>query len=455
MNNVIALIDGEHYPPVVKSALDWLGSEQRKRVVAAVFLGGEEKIRGGSDHDLLGVPVLTGDDTIETLVGAIRAYGPQEVVDLSDEPVVGYRERFELASRVLLEGVSYVGADFRFDPPSFADVVSKPSLSIVGLGKRVGKTSLSAHIARELKAQGHDLVVVAMGRGGPAKPEVLDGANADMNSQFLLDKSEEGKHAASDYFEDALMSGVRTVGCRRCGGGMAGQPFVSNVLEGARIADDTDADLVVLEGSGAAMPPVRADAYVTVASAAQPIDYFSGYFGPYRILLSDLIVLTGCELPLADADKVDQVLSAISGIKPELPVIRTIFRPNPLDSIEGARVFFATTADPRLAPSLTRYLEETFSCEVVKFSSNLSRADKLSEEMGRLRGAFDTVLTELKAAGVDVATKLGAELGARIVYADNVPQALGKVDMDRVLGDLAAQIMDRSALGTEGGGGAK
>ena len=41
------------------------------------------------------------------------------VVDLSDEPVLGPAERFRWASRALAAGLSYIGADFRFDPPVY------------------------------------------------------------------------------------------------------------------------------------------------------------------------------------------------------------------------------------------------------------------------------------------------------------------------------------------------
>ncbi len=76
--------------------------------MAAVLVGGQEKLRGGEDY---GVP-LVGD-----VEAAIAQHAPEIVVDLSDEPVLGPVERFALASRVLACGIPYVGADFRLDPP--------------------------------------------------------------------------------------------------------------------------------------------------------------------------------------------------------------------------------------------------------------------------------------------------------------------------------------------------
>ena len=109
---------------------------------------------------------------VDSLEGAIAELEPELVVDLSDEPVLGPRERMRLASRVLALGLPYAGPDFRFEPPALAPF-PLPSLSIVGTGKRVGKTAVTGHVAR-LLALDRDVVVVAMGRGGPPEPEVAE-----------------------------------------------------------------------------------------------------------------------------------------------------------------------------------------------------------------------------------------------------------------------------------------
>ena len=50
MRRAVAIVDGEHYPPVVRQALEELDD----LVVAAVLVGGTEKLRGGEDY---GVPL--------------------------------------------------------------------------------------------------------------------------------------------------------------------------------------------------------------------------------------------------------------------------------------------------------------------------------------------------------------------------------------------------------------
>src|SRR5439155_11987039 len=133
--------------------------------------------------------------------------------------------------------------------------------AVLGTGKRIGKTAVTGHLARLLAERG-DVVVVSMGRGGPAEPEVVE---VRPTLEQLLEISRAGRHAASDYLETAALAGVPTVGCRRCGGGLAGETADSNVLEGAALAATLRPDLLVFDGSGAALPPVAADARILVA----------------------------------------------------------------------------------------------------------------------------------------------------------------------------------------------
>src|SRR5258708_39172804 len=113
------------------------------------------------------------------------------------------------ASRALAAGIPYIGADFRFDPPVF-EPFELPSIAVIGTGKRVGKTAVTAHLAR-LLARDHDVVVVAMGRGGPPEPEV--GATPP-TIEDLGPLSRAGRHAASDHLEISVPSARPTIGCR-------------------------------------------------------------------------------------------------------------------------------------------------------------------------------------------------------------------------------------------------
>jgi cyclic 2,3-diphosphoglycerate synthetase len=374
----VAVVDGEHYPDVVRDALAELPYE----FVGVLLAGGTEKLRGEPDY---GVPIL--DDLGDAEI----------VVDFSDEPVLDLERRLALASRVLAAGIPYVGADFRFDPPPFHPF-DRPSLAVIGTGKRVGKTAVTGHIAR-LLARDRGVVVVAMGRGGPAEPELVA---TPPSVEDLVARSRAGRHAASDHLETAALVGVPTVGCRRVGGGMAGAPFASNVLEGARLAASLEPDVVIFDGSGAAIPPIATSARVLVAHDLSGLNL-------YRALVSDL-VLSLTDLPGA---------------------LRFSLRLRPLGTIEGRVAVFTT------GPAPVDHLE----ADIVHVSRNLARRDLLAEELARVDA--DTYLVEIKAAAIDTVVEHALARGARVVLAGNDVDAPG-LD-DAILG-LVPQVVNGRRL---------
>jgi cyclic 2,3-diphosphoglycerate synthetase len=415
----LALIDGEHYPEVVRDAL----AELPYTVLGAVLLGGTEKIHGGEEY---GVALHSG------LEEGLEQTGAEIVVDLSDEPVLDARQRLRLASRALAAGRPYVGADFRFDPVAFAPF-ELPSLAVVGSGKRVGKTAVAGHLAR-LLSEDREVVVVAMGRGGPREPVVID---TPPTLEDLLELSRGGSHAASDYLEDAALAKVVTIGCRRCGGGLAGQPFVSNVEAGARAAAERRPDLVVFEGSGTSVPPVAVDARVLVVGAGQDPELVAGFLGAYRLLISDLVLVTGCEEPLAGPERVAELRAAIGEVDSELDVVETVLRPRPVEPVAGKRLALFSTAPEGIHDRLRSHLEEAEDADVVLVSGNLSRRDALRDDLASKEAlAAEVFLVELKAAAIDVVAEAAQERGAQLVFADNAVAAL-EGDLDKRLRALA------------------
>jgi cyclic 2,3-diphosphoglycerate synthase len=438
------LIDGEHYPPVVLDAMQSVRESLGAEGVAAAFLGGTEKLKEGTDY---GVPLVADKDPVSAVAAALSGYAVDVVVDLSDEPVVGYRERMRVASLALSAGARYLGSDFELRPPEFHRVSTKPALAVIGTGKRVGKTAVSGYLARLLAREGFDPGVVSMGRGGPPRPEVIEGHKLEVGSAYLLEALERGSHAASDYYETAALSRVTTVGCRRCGGGLAGEPFVSNVLEGAEIANGLDTGVTVFDGSGAAVPPVEVEKRVLVAGAHQDPEYITGFLGAYRLMISDLLLLTMSEEPMADEEKVRDIMEGVREVKPNLAVIPAVFRPRPVGEIGGMRVAYVSTAPPAVLEKLARHLEERYGCEVVAASGSLSDRKRLTKDLDGMSGV-EAYLTEIKAAAVDVVTRRGSEEGKPVVYCDNDPVGDG---LDEALLRLAQEAA--SFPGRPGGAG--
>jgi cyclic 2,3-diphosphoglycerate synthetase len=189
------------------------------------------------------------------------------------------------------------------------------------------------------------------------------------------------------------------------------------------------------------MPPVDVERRVLVAGANQDPEYIVGFLGTYRLLLSDLVLLTMAEEPMAGPEKVHGLVQAIQEVRTDLTVIPTVFRPRPVGKIEGLKVGYVSTAPPAVLATLAKHLEEHYGCEVLATSGNLSDREKLAADLDAMSGV-EAYLTEIKAAAVDVVTRRGSEERKPVLYCDNDPVGVG---LDGALLRLAREALAQKA----------
>ena len=218
---------------------------------------------------------------------------------------------------------------------------------------------------------------------------------------------------------------------------MAGEVFLTNMKKGAKLANEVDSKFAIFEGSGAAIPPIKTNKNIVLIGANQPLNNLKDYFGPYRISLGDLIILTMCEEPMCNQEKREYIEEFIKEINPHAKVISTVFRPKPLADISGKKVLFATTAPESIEKELVSYLETNYNCEIVGTTHHLSNRPLLKKDIEKYIDKADIMLTELKAAAVDVATKYSMEAGLDVVYCDNIP-----VPINYKYPDLATSVLE-------------
>ncbi len=417
---LVALIDGEHYPDVTHDAIKRLREVFSGEVVGIIFLGGTEKLIMDDPDSYFGEELFVIKDLGQDFIRALDYFKPDIAYDLSDEPVVNYKIRMKIASYCLSKNCSYMGPDFLFEHTCKSLKITKPSISIIGTGKRIGKTAISSYMSSIFTNKGIDVAIMAMGRGGPKEPQVIKGQDIDITPDFLLDLNSRGFHASSDYMEDALMSRVTTVGCRRCGGGFGGRIFLTNIRKGIKAMEKINPDLAFVEGSGASIPDVAADAIICVIGAGQNWENIIGYLGLYRILIADMVIITMCEEPLADREKVNFISNEVKKLNPSASVFCSVFRPLPLKDISGKKVFIAMTAKHGIEKGIREYIEKNQDCKVAHISFNLSNRKLLRRDLEEAKD-YDTILTELKAASVDVVTDYAFKRNKDIVYMNNIP----------------------------------
>jgi cyclic 2,3-diphosphoglycerate synthetase len=130
-----------------------------------------------------------------------------------------------------------------------------------------------------------------------------------------------------------------------------------------------------------------------------------------------------CEEPMATEQKISELADCVRALNPSARIVKTVFRPKPLEDIRDEKVLLTTTAPTIMGETIRHYIEQKFGCDVVAVSHHLSNRPKLRADIaGAIKDCRPSVLlTELKAAAIDVATALGIEAGLRVVYADNIP----------------------------------
>ena len=239
--------------------------------------------------------------------------------------MLGPPARFRLAARALALGVPYEGADFRLDPPRF-DAIATPSIAVIGTGKRVGQDGRDRPRGPRLSPATGASSSSRWAAAGPPEPELVETRPTVAD---LLALSRAGRHAASDHLETAALTGPaddRLPPLRRRARRRRRASRTS--LAGVRLAEALDPDLIVLDGSGAAIPPIAADRRILVVGAHQDAAVATGYLNPYRALLADLVVVAMAE-DGADHAALAAAFGALT--RPGVPVMRVVLRPRPLE----------------------------------------------------------------------------------------------------------------------------
>jgi cyclic 2,3-diphosphoglycerate synthetase len=192
---------------------------------------------------------------------------------------------------------------------------------------------------------------------------------------------------------------------------------------------------VIFDGSGAAIPPLEVGARVLVTSASQPPEVAAGYLNAYRILVSDLVIVTG------GVD--DRLIGAIREVK-DLPIVPVELRPRPVEPVVGRRVAYFSTAPAYAHEAIEQHLRSEQGADVALVSGNLARREALREEVARADA--EVFLVEIKAAAIDVVAEAALERGVEVVFADNELVPAGVLDLDTELVRLADEAIARETV---------
>jgi cyclic 2,3-diphosphoglycerate synthetase len=168
-------------------------------------------------------------------------------------------------------------------------------------------------------------------------------------------------------------------------------------------------------------------------------------------LLADLIVITMTSGPSTGPQALSTLRSHVRRLKPGIRFVATDFEPVPLEDVQDKTVFLTTTAPGEAAQRQAATLEASSGCRVVGVSSNLADRASLRGDLDAAP-AYEVLLTELKAAAVDVAAEHAMARGAGVVFVDNRPVPVeGEEDLQGAITDVIE--LARSRFGERGARG--
>lgn len=127
--------------------------------------------------------------------------------------------------------------------------------------------------------------------------------------------------------------------------------------------------------------------------------------------------------------------SLIHGVRPDVPVMTAALEPESTVPVAGRSVFVATTAPDPIAPVIEQALLGAGADRAI-VSTSLADRDRLAAALAALDGV-DLVLTELKAAAVDVVVGHAEALGIEVGLLHNRPVVDGGVER------LAGLVVER------------
>jgi len=97
-----------------------------------------------------------------------------------------------------------------------------------------------------------------------------------------------------------------------------------------------------------------------------------------------------------------------------------------------------------VAAEQARHLARTYGCEVVGWSTRLADRAGLTEDLQRA-GGYEVLLTELKAAAVDIACGTAVSLGAEVVFVDNRAVVREGRDLPTALREIIELACERAS----------
>jgi hypothetical protein len=282
--DAVVLCDAKFGAAPIQAAIDYLVVEKRYRVTGAAVVA--ERLPEGF---MLEVPFVVEASASAAVKRAAAEFSPRALVDLTESDL---EYRFSWANEALQLGLEVHGADFRLWPPALRKR-DAPTVTFVGAGPGVGKTAALLTFLDAVKGR-YKAAAVVLDLGGPTYPEIVEAGGAPATAERLLSFHRDGRAIGGDHYLIAAARGVPAVGCSFAGTGLTGVPLNSLLGDAFVFAAEAGGELVVVEGSGRAMPPTAGVSCFLVNERTDP-ESLRAFPFVYQLRRATAVIATGFE----------------------------------------------------------------------------------------------------------------------------------------------------------------
>lgn len=214
--------------------------------------------------------------------------------------------------------------------------------------------------------------------------------------------------------------------------------FFDVVDKGVEFVESFFYDLIIFEGSGVMFLVYRIDVYIFIIGGRQKMDFLWGYFGFFRIVLVDLIIVI--MLDEINFEKRVEIRKIVEEINLKVDFYFMVFCLRFLGNILGKKFGFVMIFQSVLFK--VREYFEGFGVEVVVILGNFLNRLKLREDLEKFRG-IDVVVVEFKVVVVDVVIKWVLERGIEVIYFDNELVNIDGKDLRKLVLEFGKRVLGR------------
>ena len=232
--------------------------------------------------------------TIDYLIENIIELLPENisaVIDATQGSLIKWSNRKVLATKVLNNGISYIGSDFAFFPRKSRAVSNKPIIAIYGFYDSIGISPTLISILKTLSENKRTYCIIKLTEKGAPHPRVVNSANVK-SSKELLNLMRHRNEEDQELILESAVIGTKIIGCISIGEGMTGKPFYSLIDDSLILANSFEEQVVILETANVVKPISITDLNIISITNDKDIELDNEIFLESKISNTDLIIFT-------------------------------------------------------------------------------------------------------------------------------------------------------------------